>query len=142
MVKNFIYEDFHPNHQMDIEEICRRFMGSWSEMQFHKDSIELCRILFAPNGIPINRVTMIKKLKNMFDSFEYFSNFKYSLDKVSFDWNEKKNIGAGEVEGMVRYDAKLDKGEIIKIEGPFKLFLSSGGPFWQIYKFNFPGFNW
>lgn len=39
--QNFIYEEFHPNHEMDIEKNTRDFLRHWFETGFDEYSMEL-----------------------------------------------------------------------------------------------------
>ena len=51
-----------------------------------------------------------------FEAFEDFKNHKFMIGEVSFQLHGEGN-GVGHAEGMVKYDAVLDNGEIIHFEG-------------------------
>ncbi len=48
----------------------------------------------------------------------------------------------GHAEGMVKYDAVLENGETVHVEGPFKLYMQLEEEWWQIFYFHWPGFEW
>ncbi|MFZ1262205.1 MAG: hypothetical protein WAT34_01750 [Chitinophagaceae bacterium] len=43
---------------------------------------------------------------------------------------------------MFSYDAEIERGETLHMEGPFKLYMINDTGRWQIFYFIFPGFAW
>ena len=76
-----------------------------------------------------------------FEAFEDFKNHKFMIGEVSFQLHGEGN-GMGHAEGMVKYDAVLDNGEIIHFEGSYKLYMQREGNYWDIFYFVMPGFIW
>lgn len=146
MTKNFIYEEFHPNHKMDIRERAMDFLGNWFEQKFspdsYRDSWELNDPFILSDGRIMPKAEVLKKINNVFNSYSSFTNPKYAIGEVSFQWDDAKACGMGHAEGMVRYDAKLENGEFLHFDGPFKLYMSNEGTWWSVFYFIFPGFTW
>lgn len=142
MSKNFIYEEFHPNHKMSIEESAKNFVNHWFEKSFDEYSWELKDLFVLNDGIVINKEKVLKKINDVFESFTSFSNCQFIIAETSFQWNEEEKKGLGHAEGGVQYDAMMENGETIHFEGTFKLYMSNEDYCWSIFYFVFPGFQW
>lgn len=141
MTKNFIYEEFHPNHKMDIEEKAKDFLGHWFEKNFNEYSWELNDPFILFDGAVISKQEVINKLNNFFNSFTRFSECKYAIADISFQLSDDEK-GMGHAEGGVSYLAEIENGDVVKFEGPFKLYMSNEYGSWHIFYFIFPGFAW
>lgn len=142
MSKNFIYEEFHPNHKVDIEESARVFLKHWFDKNFDDRSWELNDPFILSDGTIINQEKVLKKLNDFFESFTSFSNCQFTAIETGFEWHEEEKRGIGHAEGAVKYEAVMENGETIHFEGPFKLYLSNENDYWGIFYFVFPGFRW
>ncbi len=139
MTKNFIYEEFHPNHTMDIEDKTKYFLGHWFEKSFTEYSWELSDPFILFDGTVLSKQEVINKMNNFFDSYTLFSECKYAIADVSFQLSDEEK-GMGHAEGAVSYKAEMENGEVVKFEGPFKLYMSNEYGSWSIFYFIFPGF--
>ena len=142
MTKNFTYEEFHPNHKLDIHARTMDFLKSWFEQRFNKYSWELNDNFILADGSSLPKNEVLKKIQNIFDSYTSFENCKFHIDEISFQWNDEQATGLGHAEGAVKYDAIMENGETVPIEGPFKLYMSCEHGWWNIFYFVFPGFTW
>lgn len=142
MVTHFIYEEFHPNHKYDINRLAENFLSNWFEQKFNEYSSELGSELVIPPGEIITKQELLDKIKNVFDAYTSFVNCKYVIAEINFELNEETATGMGHAEGGVKYDAILENGEQVHIEGTFKLYMSFQYDWWQICYFVFPGFEW
>ena len=142
MTKNFTYEEFHPNHKMDIHERAMEFLSDWFEQNFNEYSWELNSTFILSDGRMMSKAEVLKKINNVFDSYSSFTNAKYAIAEPSFQWNDEHATGMGHAEGMVKYDAMLENGELIHFDAPFKLYMSNEYGWWSIFYFIFPGFEW
>ncbi len=141
-IHNFIYEEFHPNHTIDIERTAQDFLNHWFEKNFDENSTEFANQLITAGGEILPREEVITKLHNCLNSYQRFTNIKFSDTDTSFEWNENEKSGIGHAEGMFKYDAEIENGEIINLEGAFKLYMINEDAFWRIFYFVFPGFAW
>lgn len=142
MTKDFVYEEFHPNHNMDIEECARIFLEHWFEQSFEEHSWELNDPFILSDATTISKDIALKKMNYFFESFTSFSNCQFTDIETGFEWYEEEKRGIGHAEGGVKYDAVIENGEIIHFEGPFKLYMSKEDYCWSIFYFVFPGFQW
>jgi hypothetical protein len=140
--KNFIYEEFHPNHPLDIKNRVKEFMDSWIEKSFNEYSWELDKTFILPDGTTVSKEDFIDKANLVFLSYNKFTDCEFEISEVSFQWNAEEEKGIGHAEGKLSYLAELENGEAIKYEGPFKFYLSNEFGMWKIYYFIFPGFTW
>ena len=141
ILKNFVYEEFHPNHKLEIENVAKKFLEYWFEKSFDETSWELADTFILPDSTFLSKDKFLKKLDAVLSCYTAFTNCKFIIPDVSFEWNEASG-GMGFAEGSVKYDAEMENHEVINIEGPFKLYMSNQDGNWQIFYFVFPGFGW
>ena len=141
-IHSFVYEEFHPNHNVDIGRTAQEFFNHWFEKGFDENSTEFANQFITAGDNIFSKVEVLLKLHNCLNSYHNFSNIKFKGSDTSFEWDEKEMKGLGNAEGMFSYDAEIDKGETIHIEGPFKLYMINEDGTWRIFYFVFPGFAW
>ncbi|MDB4922100.1 hypothetical protein [Mucilaginibacter sp.] len=140
MTVNFDYEEFHPNHKKDIENRALEFLSEWFKQSFNEYSWELANSFILPDRRILSKKDIIAQLKNIFDAYKAFINEDYFIKEIKFELNE--NGGLGHAEGGVKYDAVLENGESVAIQGGFKLYLSNENGWWSIFHIVFPGFKY
>ncbi len=141
-IHSFVYEDFHPNHNIDIAGTAQDFLNHWFEKGFDENNAELAGQLITAEGKIFSKQEGIEKLRNCLNSYQRFINIKFKGSDIAFEWDEKEGKGLGHAEGMFSYDAEIENGETIHIAGPFKLYMINETGLWQIFYFVFPGFAW
>jgi len=139
---SFIYEEFHPNHSVDIGRTAQEFLDHWFEKSFDEDRVEFADTIVTAEGITYPRNEVVLKLCKCLDSYKEFRNIKFMGSDTSFEWDEVEKRGLGHAEGTFKYDAEIENSELIQIEGPFKLYMINEDGFWKIFYFVFPGFAW
>jgi hypothetical protein len=142
MTCNFIYEEFHPNHNADIIKRSHSFLLNWFGRKFTEYCTELSWHCITVEGEQLTREDVVGKMNIFFDAFQHFQDDGYNINNVSFELQEENEKGMGFAEGMVKYDAVMDNGEIIHYEGPYKLYLQLEDNWWSIFYFVMPGFKW
>lgn len=142
LTQNFTYEEFHPNHQLDIQRRTMDFFEDWFERKFSEYSWELNDVFILPDGLTLSKEEVLIKIQKVFDSYTIFSNVHFAFGGISFQFDDTHGTGLGHTEGFVKYSAMLENGENIFIEGPFKLYMSHEYNWWNIFYFVFPGFTW
>lgn len=138
----FIYEDYHPNHELDIRQAVGLFLQHWFERSFNEYSIEFDSLLRSPDGNPVSRKELAQKLAHCLDSYLDFTNRVEGPLQIQFDWNETEDTGTGQATGHCSYDARLENGLLIHYDGPFRFELTGQYQYWRICRFEFPGFAW
>jgi len=140
MTTNFDYEEFHPNHKKDIQNRAVEFLSGWFKQRFDENSWELADHFVLPDRRLLSKKDLVARLKNIFDAYKAFTNEEYFIKEIKFELNE--NGGLGHAEGGVKYDAVLENGETIVMQGGFKLYLSNENGWWSIFHIVFPGFKY
>ena len=140
MTMHYTYEEFHPNHEYDINSQSERFFNDWFEMKFNEYSYELASVFNLPDGPEHNNKTVREKMLWMHQSYTGFNNTEATINQINFNLANDK--GTGFSEGTVAYDATLENGEAVHFSGPFKLFFIYDYDMWQINYFTWPGFSW
>ena len=138
---NFIYEEFHPNDKADIEKNTHQFLQHWFTRDFNEYSSELGYEFILADGRRLKRDELMNKLKPFFDAFIEFKDDGYNIEEIKFELHDEAP-GFGHSEGMLKYDAVMENGEIIHYEGPYKLYMIREDKWWSIFYFVMPGFEW
>ncbi len=140
MTMHFDYEEFHPDHKLDIENKALEFLSGWFNQSLDEHSWELADTFILPDRTILSKGEVAAQLKRIFDAYTSFNNQEYIINEISF--NLQEDTGLGHAEGAVRYSAVLENGEIIDFNGPFKLYLSLDYGCWSIFHIVFPGFEY
>ncbi len=138
---HFVYEEFHPNNEKDIEKNAAAFMQHWEERSFNEYSMELAYHMVFPPANQMTREELYKKMYLFFDAFTAFANFKFIIGEIKFE-EQDNDMMLGHCAGAVAYDALMDNGEVIHYEGPYKLYMERKDNYWSIMYFVMPGFRW
>ena len=139
MIWHFNYEEYHPNHKMDIENKTMSFISAWINQKIANDYLDLAETFIMPNGQIFRKDEITNKIKNMCKSFPEFKDCLYNIDKV--DYELQNDIGMGFAEGIIKYNAISRSQEKIAIEGQFKFYFTLDFNSWSIFYFIFPGFE-
>src|SRR5215204_433490 len=142
LTQNFTYEEFHPNHELDIQRRAMDFFENWFERKFNDYSWELSDVMILPDARTLTKEEVLIKIQKVFDSYILFSNVQFAFGGTPFQFDDANGTGLGHSEGMVKYSARMENGEVVLIEGPFKLYMSYECNWWNIFYFVFPGFVW
>lgn len=140
--KTFIYEEFHPNHKLDIEDTAKEFLKNWFEKEFDEYSLEFNNEMITADGKKFTIDETISKLNHVLAGYVSLSYEDYKIVETTFEWNAAENRGMGCTEGSVEYSAELQIGETAYFNGPFKFYMCSKNGYWNIFYFVFPGFEW
>jgi hypothetical protein len=138
---HFIYEEFHPNDKVEIEKNTHKFLEHWFAKSFDEYCSELAYHFITADGKELGRAAFFKKINMFFDSFIAFKNDGYNIDEIKFELYEN-NEGMGHAEGILKYDAEMENGELIHYEGPYKLYMQREDKYWSVMYFVMPGFVW
>ncbi len=138
---NFIYEEFYPNNKVEIEKNTHAFFKHWVSRDFGEFSTELGYHFITAEGMQLSREELMKKFKAFFESFDRFANDAYTIQMIDFTAQENGEA-MGFSEGMYKYDAIMDNGEVLHFEDAYKLYMQRVDNFWSIIYFIMPGFKW
>ena len=141
-IHHFCYEEFHPNHEMDIRSHSVDFLTQWFGQKINEYSWGMDDPMIHPDTRIFKRETVLKKISGLFESYTLFSNCEFEITAIQFDWDNDKKCGKGSSEGVVKYDASDVANEVVHFNGPFKLYFSNTCLWWSVFYFVFPGFSW
>lgn len=143
MMTCFIYEEFHPNHEYDVEHAVRDFIthllqyeGNTDDWFFNED----LKVKLSPDIDVENTIRKIKNFINAYSGFEIHHLEITSLElPVDF---EQANVTFD-----IRYDASIEGStDILSFEGSGKMKLENvfqrlevAG--WDVFAFEMPGFK-
>ncbi len=139
MIMHFIYEEFHPNHKLDIEHKAEKFIKSWFSQEKEQLSFSLADAMVLPDRRIWKKNKVMERFAMVFDSYLLFKNGKYQIEDINFEI--KEDIGLAYAEGLMKYTALAENYDKIEFEGPFKLYFTLEYEWWSIYYFVIPGFE-
>lgn len=146
MMLGFIYEEFHPNHAADMEARVSGFLEGWLEMNTEKCVQAISDEFMTGQGILLSKDDLIRKLSQVFDSFDKFNDAEFVFDSTSYDMQyedpDTPGVCMGYVEGGMRWSALMENGEVIPFSGPFKFYLEYKLDWWSIVYFILPGWQY
>ncbi len=138
---HFCYEEFHPNHEMDIRQLVQVFVTHWLEKKLDVYTIGLADDFLYPDGHICSREVVIRKINCLFEAFTAFFGANFRLGSICIDAQAQQGSLTARVEGMVSYQASMENGEVLVFEGAVQFFLSNTKARWEIFYFVFPGFS-
>lgn len=142
MITHYCYEEFYPNHELDIEEQTKEFINHWFEMNFEENNWELADELLTNEQKIVSKEIVLQKFNNIFASFNFFENIEFTIQAIEFQLNDDQKTGLGHAEGVVRFTAVLENNEHLQVNEPFKLYFQYINNNWQIFFFYWPFFKW
>jgi len=140
MTTHFDYEEFHPNHQKDIERATLKFLMGWFSRDIDECGWQLADYFALPDRKILSKGEVVTQLTNIFEAYTAFTDDKYLIKDIGFQLQE--DGGLGHAEGVLKYRATLESGEHISMEGPFKLYFTLERGYWSIFHIIFPGFRY
>ncbi|MBI1781373.1 MAG: hypothetical protein HYR66_08380 [Sphingobacteriales bacterium] len=141
MMLNFSYEEFHPDHALDLRNLTVAFLQQWRERLVNEYAYQPASHFILPDGRVLSYEGVQQRLKHFFDAFTAFTNWKDGFAEASYEFMPD-GTGLANVDGAVSYDAVLENGESIHFEGPLKIYFSNQFGSWEVFLFHMPGFNW
>jgi len=139
MIMHFIYEEFHPNHKLDIEHKSVKFINSWLSQEKEQLSFSLDDALVLPDRRVWKKDKVMDRFTKVFDCYPQFKNGNYQIEDINYEI--KEDIGLAYAEGLIKYTALAENHDVIEFEGPFKLYFTLEYEWWSIYYFVVPGFE-
>lgn len=143
MITGFLYEEFHPDHELDITDLTNRFLNDFLERNLDVDTYYINEQIIHPEGKLIPREDIIKRFFLMYEAIPEFENTSFIIENQDFELHENDTVqtGMGFSEGTIQYDLIFKDGERKKINGPFKIYFSLEWECWTICFFYLAGYN-
>jgi hypothetical protein len=143
IITGFLYEEFHPDHELEITELTHRFLGDFFERNLDTDSYYIDDQIIEPDGNLLPKEAIIKRFQSMYEVIPEFENTSFDIENQDFELqeNEEEFTGMGFSEGTIHYDLIFANGERKTIHGPFKIYFSMRWDWWSICFFYLAGYN-
>lgn len=144
MVTCFSYEEFHPDHELEIEGKTKEFLNAFFERNISEvGSHLLAEEHILPEGRAIPREDLYKMFDAMYEAIPEFGNCSFQIEKIDFELKDDGGevSGLGFSEGTVCYDLIFKDGKRRRVDGPFKIYFGMQWDWWTIYFFYLSGFN-
>ena len=137
MTYNFIYEEFHPNHEHDIKTHCKEFVDGLlnKKIKLNPSFMAMCDEIYSNDGI----LKQDDALKRMETFREAFSSFKLQHFKMTLVKIDEKNA---DVSFDIKYTGIIEGGNEKKtFSGIGDFMLKYEHDYWCINKIGIPGFS-
>jgi hypothetical protein len=141
-IRTFVYEDFHPQHKITIQDVASGFLEHWLSRRYEYFDLTVTDIFVTNRGQIKTKYEVLRKIQAVFDSYVEYSNASFYFSQCDFHWDESENMGTGHAEGYISYDASCEKGNLVHYEGAFKFYFTHEDNGWEIFYFILPGFQW
>jgi len=145
MMLGFIYEEFHPNHAADMEDLVNKFLEGWFDQDTEKCLSTIGEHIILPHGSLLPHEEFGEKLQQVFDSYASLEETEFFISETSYEKQEDEQeelLILGYSEGAIHWNALLENGESLPFAGPFKFYLEYNGISWGIMYFVMPGWKW
>lgn len=135
MMTNFIFEEFHPNHDYDIRKQADDFIENliihkWND--FLNSTLLADKVIF--NNKSFEKDLFIPIIKTFQEHNQKIELLEWTIENVAFDlYSEKASL-----KGKINYKS-IDSGELFEGLVNFEFILDYN--FWSISKIVFPGFS-
>jgi len=140
LVNHFIYEEFHPNHDLAIRGIAEEFLDMWLNREIDEDSYIFGKEFISSDNTIYGRTAVLNRIRHVFDAYLSFGEGSYELSHISYDeMNDGSLKGLGFADGRIRYKATLESKEVVQIDAPFKLYLTFVNGYWELINIEMPG---
>lgn len=140
---HFCYEDFHPDREAEVKQCLIEFLRAWFGRRLDAVGIQLAETLVLPDGRYLRHKEAVLRIGHVFDAFPSYANCAYRIDQVDLARNKEGECKEATIRGSVRYEAVMESGERLQVEGPFRVDMSTidlAG--WVIGYFELAGFSW
>jgi len=139
----FDYEEFHPNHALEIEESAVTFLNDFFANTITKEVTYLADTLIGSNGNIVPVEELVQKVQRFHDLFTAIKHFEFKVVETKVDEpQEADGVMMGFVEGRVKYTIETEDHQEEEIIGPFKCYFQHIGDWWDIFCFHIHGFVW
>ena len=135
IVAHFIYEEFHPNHDLDLRKYADEFIGILFWKKWDKFDSHCFAVSVGFKGSEYDPTSIGDVIQAFQEAHGPFSVNQFEIQNVKFDLVKQR----GEVKALIRYVAHGN--EIRTFEGNCVInFLFQWG-YWYISSFRLPGFG-
>ena len=143
MTTYFSYEEFYPDHEMDIKETTSKFLNDFLEIKLDADAYFIENQISEPDGKIVSKEEYMKRIEIMYEATSSFENYSFDIENTNFEIkeNNKEIKGMGFSEGNIKYDIVFKNGERKIIDGPFKIYFMLTWEVWSVFFFYLAGFN-
>lgn len=139
----FLYEEFHPDHELEIKDLTNLFLNEFLEHRLDENVHYINNQFLEPDGNIISLENLIKRFQSLYEAAPNFDNTSFNIEKIEFELKEpgEQITGMAFSEGSINYDLVFCDGQQKGIHGPFKIYFSREWDCWGICFFYLAGFN-
>lgn len=138
MTTNFIYEEFHPNHDHDLRKLTNDFFDALLKRKWNEyDEMLLHEEMLIATDKRTTRDDFIKQIELFQNGWKQFYITKLEIVNVQFDEAQ----GDANVKISLEYDAISRKKETVRFGGESSLDFVLEYDWWSVRKLLVPGFN-
>ena len=138
----FSYEEFHPDHELEITDTTSQFLNDFFERNLNADTYYINNELIEPDGNILPREQLIKRFQSLYEAASEFENTSFNIENIQFELKDGENeTSMGFSEGSIQYDMVFHDGNRRPVLGPFKIYFAREWDVWGICFFYLAGYN-
>lgn len=143
MTTNFTYEEFHPDHEMEIRDLTDQLLNDFVGKKLDVDTYYIANEFIVPDGKILPKEELMKRFHLMYEADIETDESFFNIEDIQFELKEmdEGHSGMGFSEGEIKYDLIFQNGERKEIHGPFKIYFGRQWDCWNIFFFYLAGFN-
>ncbi len=138
----FSYEEFHPDHELEITDKTNQFLNDFFERNLNEDTYYINEELIEPDGNILPKEQLIKRFQSLYEVAREFENTSFNIENIQVELKDGENeTSMGFSEGSINYDMIFQDGNRNSIRGPFKIYFARQWDVWSICFFYLAGYN-
>jgi hypothetical protein len=137
MFSNFIYEEFHPNHEYDLKKDTDEFIHQLLETEWNEYSTYTLPNKMIDNGIEISIEEFSKKVVLFQKAWKSFEITNKEINHVAYELEK----GVATVIMQLQYSAYPEKGNFEIFSGKASFGFKYEFGYWYLNEVSVPGFN-
>lgn len=136
MIACFIYEEFHPNHEYDLNCAANEFLDDLFDRPWNSyNDFRLAREMLDQNGRAFDSRDFVKNIVLFQDKWKRFRIVEKKAIKVEFDVQQGRAL----LDMNLEYRAGTGRASVL-FSGVARFLFSFENGFWQIKRTDIPGF--
>lgn len=141
MHTEFIYENFHPDLEIELHIVTEIFFTDFFNMNIQEDYPLIADLVACPDWNQYQKHEFINQFTEFFESIESFNNGIFEIAQIELETLEDQINIIAECRGWVYYEVDEPDGDFYIVSGIFSLHFLKVQHTWLIISARVPGFN-
>ena len=95
MATYFSYEEFHPDHELEIADKTKSFLNDFFERDLDADTYYINNELIEPDGNILPKEELMKRFQSLYEVATKFENISFNIESIEFELKDENETGMG-----------------------------------------------